>query len=238
MRNKVFIIERNETDKIAEDYFIKICGFNREMDKYKTMLQDSYSIRKKLLKKSSIKAIISSFDNNVISGNSIDINGVRFKCNAFEQIHRENIRRIYIYILTAGFFELKDGSMLESVYADAWGTAYVDAGRDILRSVLSMDTYNKSNENDENFVSDSFGPGYYGMDVIEVRNFFKALDSKKIGVKLKDSGLMEPVKSIAGFYIAVRDQNNLPGKDCRACLSNEKGCCYCRAKNKLNVDSE
>ncbi len=239
MKNEVVILDRNKTDQIAERYFIKMCGFNQGQDIHKTMLQDGYSIRDKLLNESSIKAIISSFDKSVISEKTVDINGIKFECNAFRQIDKENINKIYIYILTAGHFELPDASMLELVYADAWGTAYVDAGRDILRSILSMDNYiNQIERENDNFLSDSFGPGYYGMDITQVMNFFKVLDSGKIGVSVRESGLMEPAKSIAGFYIAVKDKNQIPGKDCQSCLSNAKGCYYCRAKNKQNFDSK
>jgi len=223
LKNEIITIHRNEADKIAEGYFIKMCGFDRDENKFKSMLQDGYGIREKLSDDLSVRAIISSFDKEIIWGKTVDINGVKFECNAFEQIDRENIKELFVYILTAGNFDLPGASMLEMVYADAWGTAYVDAGRDILRSRLSTR---------EPFVSDSFGPGYYGMDVPQVKNFFRVLDSKKIDVKLLDSGLMVPVKSIAGLFVSVKDPSQLPGNDCSSCLANEKGCYFCRMKNK------
>ena len=75
---------------------------------------------------------------------------------------------------------------------------------------------------------ESFGPGFYGMDVTQVGNYFNLLDAEKINVKVKDNSLMLPLKSCAGFFIVVEDESKLPSVDCISCMADHKGCNYCQ----------
>lgn len=220
-------MDKEYAGRKAVDYFSNICGFHREKEKYKAMLDEGLTVRDQLLENINIKVVISEYDNNVLYNNYIKIDDVSFKCNAFEQIDKENIIKVYPYILTVGDVGLEHAPMLDKVYADAWGTAYVDASRDILKRMIV-----DRNHTEYICISDSFGPGYYGMDITQVINFFKILEAELIQVKLTESGLMLPIKTCAGFFLAVNDEKQLPKVDCKLCLSNEKGCQFCRIKMK------
>jgi hypothetical protein len=202
------------------------------------MLCSGLFVRDLISDKINVRAIIASFEKEVICGKTINLNGIKFESNALEQINIHCIRKIYAYIITAGNVELQDTSVLNMFFADTWGTAYVDAGRDILKRII-RDYHLEDSSKIENgvkdriFISDSFGPGFYGMDVIEVERFFKVLDGEKIGVKVTDSGFMLPLKSTTGFYIVVDDEEQLPGADCISCFSNIKGCQFCRVKTRV-----
>lgn len=237
MKNKVIIIDKKQAEVPAREYFAKMCGFDGSKEKHKSMMDDALEVRNRILDDINIRAVVSSFSQEKLKGKVIDINGVTFACNALEQIRHESICEIYAYILTVGMIDLPNTSLLELLYADTWGTAYVDAGRDILRALIrdmvcEAHRGNTDEKTGRLFVSDSFGPGYYGMDVTQVKLFFEILDSKKIGVKMTENGLMVPIKSCTGFYIVVDDEKQLPGADCKSCLSNAKGCQFCRAKVK------
>ncbi len=236
MINEIISIDTGSADKIAEGYFKAICGFDRD-DPAKNartgaMLRQGIAVREQLRDSIRIRAVVSAFDKIVISGRSIRIGPVVFVCNAFEQMETEHITRVYAFIITAGSFEIESASMLDRFYADAWGTAYIDAGRDILRDFICKHEKDASAGREGSFVSDPFGPGFYGMDVEQMGNFFRLLDAEAIGVSLTGSMCMLPLKSCAGFHVAVDNAGRLPPDGCRSCLAGGKGCEYCHSRIK------
>ena len=229
IKNKIVSIAREWADPIAKEYFLNICGFNRDREKHKKLIDIGMTIKEKIQDIAQIRAIVSSFGHNVISDNCVKLDGVKIECNAFEQLNTASIKEIFIYILTIGKYGLDEqDSIMDQLYTDIWGTAYVDAGRVILRKII-LDKYCEDHDlrGQNIFISDSFGPGYYGMDVKQVKNFFEVLDYKKIGVELKSSSLIMPLKSCVGFYIITDDETLLPGEECKNCFGNNGGCRFC-----------
>ncbi|MDF3000384.1 MAG: hypothetical protein K0Q48_503, partial [Bacillota bacterium] len=159
MNNHVYLLDRGEADSFAEDYFLSICGLkNREGSKY---------------------TVVSGFDGEVLSGNTATIGATTFICNGFQQLKKDKIHKIYAYILTAGSFELDDNEpVLEQLYADIWGTAYTDAGLEVLKAKL-VEEVQRETGNQKTAVLEPFGPGFYGMDVDQVGKFFEVLDGDR-----------------------------------------------------------
>lgn len=220
MNNEVFRISTEQADPLAIEYFINICGFHREGEKYERMLKHGLALKERLSDRIDIRAVVSSFPGTAIQGDVAVLDGTSFQCNAFAQIQGDGINQIYAYILTAGDFDLEDDApMIDRLYADIWGTAYVDAGQALLKQFLSQTS----------LVLDTFGPGYYGMDVTQVGNFFQVLQGNLIDVTVTEHNLMLPVKSCAGFFVAVGEDTMLPSSDCKSCLGNQKGCAFCQA---------
>lgn len=213
-------------DKVIK-YFCEACRFDMEKEKYKKMLNNALDIREKILDKIEVKAVISYFEKDQLSGRKLTLNDIVFNCNAFELLNNDNIKGIYAYILTAGDVYIEDDSVLNMFYADTWGTAYVDAGRDYIREKIKYNCQ-EINEEDKIFISDSFGPGYYGMNTDQIFKFFEVLDGKKIDTKLTKNGMILPLKSCTGIYIATNDEKQLPKVDCKECISNPGGCQFCR----------
>jgi hypothetical protein len=71
-----------------------------------------------------------------------------------------------------------------------------------------------------------YSPGYCGWDITGQRALFAALHPEEIGIRLNESCLMEPVKSISGVMVAgpaeIHEFNNdypfcseCRTKDCR-----------------------
>jgi hypothetical protein len=240
MNNQVIRFGVDEADRYAPDYFLNICGFkNREGDKYKRMLEHGMKIREKVVGHLDMKAVVSSFDGGVISGNAAKVGNVEFICNAFEQLKREHIRRIYVYLYTSGNLELNDEDpVIDQLYADIWGTAYTDAGLEVLKHHILDDfqTNCSGGDNSDNCgeasILDPFGPGFYGMDVDQIGMFFEVLDGDQIGVRARTNSLMLPLKSCAGFFVIVDDGFKLPLSDCKSCRADHKGCEYCQARIK------
>lgn len=239
MENQRIQLNIDDADQYAYDYFINICGFrDREGDKYRRMLEHGMKIREKILGRVDLKAVATSFDRDILSGNTAKVGDVTFVCNAFEQIDRESVQKIYAYLFTSGNFELDDGdSIIDQLYADIWGTAYTDAGLEVLKNYLKADSDRSSagkGDAGKAFMLDSFGPGFYGMDVDQIGSFFEVLDGDLIGVKARTNSLMLPLKSCAGFFVIVNDDTRLPSADCKSCHADHRGCEFCQARIKRN----
>lgn len=250
MENQMIRLDIKEAEPLAREYFINICGFrNREGEKYKRMLEHGMRIRERIADRVDIKAVVSSFDRDVISGNTARIGDAAFVCNAFEQINQDGIQKIYAYLFTSGSFELnEDDPVTDQLYADIWGTAYTDAGLEVLKHHLKADfDRNNVGVGDENgggetapddvketFILDPFGPGFYGMDMDQIGRFFEVLDGDSIGVKAGTNSLMLPLKSCAGFFVIVDDDTRLPPADCKSCYADHSGCEFCQAVIKRN----
>jgi hypothetical protein len=223
-----------EADVFAMEYFMKICGFNREGEKYQRMLKQGLDIKEMIKDRVEIKAVVSSFPGSTITGNTAVLSGITFECNAFQRLDPEHISGIYAYIMSAGIYELDDNDpIMDQLFADIWGTAYVDAGLEALKRFVETDIRNACGK-DNITVLDSFGPGFYGMEVTQIGKFFELLDGDKIGVKARSNSLMLPLKSCSGFFVAVDDLTRLPASDCQSCRGGAKNCAFCQAVIKKN----
>jgi len=63
-----------------------------------------------------------------------------------------------------------------------------------------------------------FSPGYCDWPITEQKGFFKLFDSEKTGVRLLDSCLMWPRKSISGVFGVYNNTEKIPYNPCRDCL--------------------
>jgi len=231
MNNQLISISMAEADVFAMEYFTKMCGFNKTGEKYQRMLKQGMDIKERMRESVDLKGVMSSFPGDTIKENTAILNDVTFECNAFQRLDPEHITGVYAYILTAGIFELDAAEpILNQLYADILGTAYVDAGLEVLKKIVEEDQQqNRIDGNRIITVLDSFGPGFYGMEVNQVGKFFELLDGDKIGVKARSNSLMLPLKSCAGFFIAVDDKTKLPVSDCKSCQAEYKNCIFCQA---------
>jgi len=237
------IINFDEKDAYAraEKYFISICGFDFIREKHRRMMADALKNRIEGVKGVNIRALISSFDSEVFRDNKIVIGETEFNCNAFEQISPENIVEIYGYIITAGeLIYSDDDNILKQLYSDIWGTAYTDAGREMLEEFLEGDAKKQLKGESKNniFLTNSFGPGFYGMETSQIKDFFKILQADKIGVEVRDTGVMVPLKTCTGFYMVVNDKHCIPNPNCQKCSSNHKSCEFCGVRYRPAYRSE
>lgn len=53
-----------------------------------------------------------------------------------------------------------------------------------------------------------YSPGYCGWDITGQRKLFRALRPEEIGITLRESCLMEPLKSISGVLVAARPEDH------------------------------
>jgi predicted sugar kinase len=233
MKNRVVEFNSDEIHEQAEKYFIKNCGFDFDKEKHRRMMEAGLLTRSQGLDGISIRALISSYGPEVYYDSKIIIDGAEFKCQAFEQILKENVLKVYPYIITAGEIIYSDeDNILTQLYSYIWGSSYTDVGRDLLEAYLKLDAENEypKTMRETVFLSKSFGPGFYGMETDQTKELGKVLEIKKLNIEIKESGIMIPLKTCAGIYILLNSQECMPHPDCSTCIGSPKGCAFCSVK--------
>lgn len=236
MRNEIVEFNEEEAFEKANDYFIKICGFPDREKKRRKLFDLGMEARSQGLEGIRMKAIVSSYGPEVFHNHKVIIEGTEFHCPAFAQIQQDHIKKVYMYALTAGECIYSDGDdIVKQVFSDIWGTAYTDSARELLEGYIEQDMEKEfpGRLGKDLFLSDAFGPGFYGMDVSQTKNLFRILATDSIGMQVKESGLMLPVKSCSGLYFAVTNTENLPHPSCKECMGNLMGCSFCRFRHEL-----
>lgn len=235
MNNQKISITERDAFPLAKQRFIKTCGFNLDTEKHQRMMKMGLAVREKGIKGIDIRALVSFYGKEAVQDGKICVGDIGFTCNYFEQIPADAIEGVYFYMLTAGecYFSSEE-NIMDFLYADIWGTNYVDAGIQLLTEKIKEDMEDRF-PGRELFLSDEFGPGYFGMPVIESKKFFELLDAEQIGVWVKDSGLMIPQKSCAGFYLVFNRPGMKAEPECMRCRGNAAGCQFCAVKANFDT---
>lgn len=221
----------------AGHYFEKMLGSSKYIVPSLEEKAEQKQIEQKVLATMKLRAIIKKHESILWKQESFLIEKECFPIPPLKQRDRQAVIGVYSYILTAGEHLFKTENMLESLYKDMWLTAYLSAGRDLLQAEIASIEENNKKENrkraelrileKELYISSSFGPGFYGMEVEAVCKFSSLLSGQKIGVKVLDTGFLSPEKSCVGFYLLTTQENILPKKDCTHCKGNGAGCAFC-----------
>ena len=212
-------IDRNECDRLAEKIFIESAGINKEGIKFERMREDAYEIRDVI--DSNIKPqaeyVLLKKDEISLKGNVLELENNEIICPAFNQINPENVKGVYVYGVTAGDFDFPNMPILKRLYADIWGSAYTDAVRILMKNDFKQSTG----------ISDSFGPGFYGMKVDYMKVFAQLVDIDKLGIELRKNTILVPVKSCVGMYFAVNEKYRPIRNECKECMGNHRTCKLC-----------
>lgn len=235
MKNEIISFDEKEVFEKAKEHFVRICGFHSGEEKHRRMLTQGMEARSHGLGGIEIKAVLSSYDASVYRDHKVNIDGTEFNCTAFSQINDEMVIKIYAYLLTVGeCTSTEEGGIMNQLYSDIWGTAYTEAARDLLQAHIVNDIEKEYPDRLENslFLSETFGPGFYGMEVEQSKDLFRVLNAQSIGIQVRESGIILPLKSCSGLFFVVTDPNVLPKPDCRECIGNVISCSFCRLRNK------
>lgn len=235
-----FEIHKDLIKAEAQEYFVKSAGLTDESDKSKRMLKEANEIKNEIEESLKIKVAISFFNNFEVHEDTLTIERVSFKCDPFLLLSQKNIMGVYLYIITAGDCHFEDRGILEQLYADIWRTSYLDAGRNILKKLLLKDycskTFQEVNSNKEAFeevtITDSFGPGFYGMNPKDVMKILQLVDAAGIGVECNENGIMSPIQTCAGIYLLLELGSVFPKKQCETCLGSRTNCNMCNVRGK------
>lgn len=229
MTYEILTIDKEQCNELAYKIFMEASGINKEGRKFKKMQDAAMKMRAFIDEKVQIRAAYKYCDDVKLSGRTAEINGYKFHSNAFEQISADAVTGAYVYVITAGDYALPDENIMDQLYADIWGTSFTDAARILMKTKLieADDSLMKVG------ISDSFGPGFYGMDIDEIELISNLIPFEKLGVQLKNNCIMIPLKSCAGIYFTVNEKYQAINQWCQDCKGTYTSCKLCQLNGGL-----
>lgn len=226
MDTQYIVICEKKAEKQAKEYFLESCQVRASKAGTEKLRTAGMALLEQIRKKVQIKCAYVSTDQFDLHGNILELSSIRLKCNVIEQFEKAKIHKIYLYVVTSGEYRMDTEKLSEAFYADSWGTAFVQSARDLMKETIQE-------QNPNNFVLQSFGPGYFGMPLEEISKFFLLINCNPIGVTYNESGLMIPVKSLAGINVVLKEPVKIDINDCRSCIGDKSGCEFCSTKIKM-----
>lgn len=216
--------DKSRCSELASEIFMKTSGLDREGAKFERMRAEAFRMREIIEERIHIRCAWEYFDDVRLTGQKAEFGGRSFKCSAFDQIEDSMIKGVYVYALSVGDFGFPEELILDQLYADIWGSAFTDAARLLLKTEFQK----------KSILSDSFGPGFYGMDVSEMGKLASIFDLERLNIEIKDSKIMVPLKSCAGLYFDVTEDYRKLDQACENCLGTHTSCKLCQVYGGIN----
>ncbi len=165
---------------------------------------------------------------------SIEINKISFQIKkiVFGQIKKSD--SVAIFTCTAGEeigirsrMAMQERDFLRGYTYDVIGSEIVEAAADLMQADLERTMLNSGSK-----ITNRYSPGYCNWDVAEQHKLFKLIPNNYCGIKLTQSALMDPVKSISGI-IGVGKNVKFSRYTCSIC--GQADCVYRRIRNSETV---
>lgn len=217
----------------AEERFFQICSFNLAEAGQRNMEKAAFAVQEHLLNQMHIRAAVRFWDQPVIDGDKLQLDDAILSCGALGQIPKDAIKGVFVYLLTIGETDIEaEDNIMTELYHDIWGTAYVESAMEVLR----RDCLQPLIEGRECYLSESFGPGYFGMAMEEGKKLFDLLREVSIGVTQKSSGLLTPEKSCLGLMFLYDRADVAMPQACEKCLGTRGGCMFCEKRSVKELE--
>jgi hypothetical protein len=225
LKNKSSFISEFNFDKneisVTKKSLSLFMGYTDEIPK---PLDDALDVLfKKLHEKYIPSGGVGIFSDIKVEDNGFYCNGVFFHTGRIIAKNLKDAEFLAFFIVTAGIeFDLwsdasfKDDNMLLGYVIDCAGSELAEE----LAGKVEKKLIRLSNENLPDggsfFISNRYSPGYCGWDVIEQKKLFSFFPENFCGIKLTDSALMIPVKSVSGV-IGLGKKINKAEYQCSIC---------------------
>lgn len=223
MNSEVIRFSRQEAQPLALEHLLR-AGVKRGGEKKRARVREQAVTAHALVEnRVDLRALVREIPEPVFEGDALCLDGLRLRAGFFASLETGMVPTAYLFAACAGEFEL-DCDPISDVYADLWGSSYVGALEDLLLEELRSRRPAVS----EGFrLTAPFGPGFFGMELTEIRTMFSLLPVERIGLSLREY-LMVPLKSYAGLVFWLREDVPFQCRDCASCIGNVSGCSYCR----------
>ena len=208
---------------ISRKNIFKYLGYTegKAPDPYPEILEDLLITAKKIAE---IKAGFVVFDNINIAENSalLSVNGTDFNTGKIISSALQDSQSVCFFVCTAGkgieeFSRklMKEDKAIEGYIMDMIGSEVVETAMD-----FCQDKFESSISREILRITNRYSPGYCGWNVSEQHKLFGLLPPEFCNIKLKESALMIPIKSVSGI-IGI-------GKDV---VKKEYACVFCEQEN-------
>jgi len=104
-----------------------------------------------------------------------------------------------------------DGHAVYAYIVDSLGSMIVERAMDIIRERLKSDMNNRGLQ-----ITNGYSPGYCDWDIREQKKLFGLLPVDFCGIRLSDSMLMQPIKSVSGI-IGIGEDVTYDQHNCKYC---------------------
>jgi hypothetical protein len=162
---------------------------------------------------------------------SVCIDGLDFQIKkiVYGQLNKSD--SMAIFLCTAGEEigmlsrkSMQDRDLLKGYVYDVIGSEIVEIAADLMQKELENKITSSRLK-----ITNRFSPGYCGWDVAEQHKLFSLIPDNFCGIRLMESALMDPVKSISGF-IGIGSDVKFNRYTCSLC--DMKDCLYRKKRNK------
>jgi hypothetical protein len=161
----------------------------------------------------------------ISSDKSLSLGSINFRINKVLFRHLAKADSVAVFLSTAGEGivnrsrrAMAEGDPLTGYIYDMVGSMVADAAADLMQHELEKTVLEEGKK-----ITNRYSPGYCGWDVSEQHKLFSLLPGNFCGIRLTDSALMDPVKSISGF-IGIGRNVKYHTHVCTLC--NMKDCAY------------
>jgi hypothetical protein len=149
---------------------------------------------------------------------SVDIQGLNFDVGKVVAGQLTDAKAMAVFVCTAGSGieqlsrqQMSSGDPVTGFIADTLGSLVVENAMDQVQARLAAAAKDRGLE-----ISERYSPGYCGWQVDEQQKLFRLLPDGFCGVRLTDSSLMQPIKSVSGF-IGLGARVTRQPYNCRFC---------------------
>lgn len=231
MRGSIFQIEFKDLN-LTVSQIENIIGYNagddREFvtDLIEEILHESREIAQ-------IKAQYRIFSNIVFDAESkiIIVNDTEFNIKKIVFGQLKKSESVALFLCTAGEEigkrsrkAMNERDFLRGYTYDVIGSEIAEAAADLMQADL------EGNAASEGFrITNRYSPGYCGWDVSEQHKLFQLIPYNYCGIRLNESALMSPEKSVSGI-IGIGKNVKSNSYTCQLC--DMKDCIYRKAKDK------
>jgi hypothetical protein len=165
---------------------------------------------------------------------TLEISNIRFEIKeiVYEQIIKSE--SIAVFFCTAGkeFGNLikkstNKGDLLEGYIYDVIGSTIAEATADLMQNDLKAGISRNGKK-----ITNRYSPGFCGWDVAEQHKLFQLVPDNYCRIKLTESALMDPLKSVSGI-IGIGENVRFNPYTCRLCGSMD--CTSRKIKEKREI---
>jgi hypothetical protein len=227
MTGKTFKINFKDL-KLTVDQIERVMGY-KEGESHETISELVSRLLSEADKICTLKAEYRIYDNISFndSGKAIGMNNLIFNIGKIIYGQIKKSSSVALFICTAGeeiglrsSNSMKDGDLVEGYVYDIIGSEAVEAAADLMQDDLEENLIISGRR-----ITNRFSPGYCGWDVAEQHKLFQLMPYNYCGIRLTQSALMDPIKSISGL-IGIGELVKRQPYTCNLC--DMKDCIYRR----------
>ena len=235
MNNKTFQFDFNDL-KLNSSQIESVIGYKEGEDReiVSSLIEEILTKSQEI---SNIKAQYKVFSNVQFDNDTktVEINNLSFQIKkiVFGQIKKSD--SVAIFLCTAGVEigirsrkAMQEKDLLKGYVYDVVGSEIVEAAADLMQNELEKIMISTGKK-----ITNRYSPGYCGWDVVEQHKLFQLIPDNFCGIRLTESALMDPVKSVSGI-IGIGEDVKRNSYYCNLC--DLKDCI--NRKNKENITNK